>query len=140
VLILRSGEQRPLSPYEVLSPCKDERPAPVGTGQLQRLCDVYRGAERPNAQPGFGLPEVFRHIGEVLLERLVPADEREAETIRRFYREFGPLPREPFVRALEKTRSALGAGRALRSYLDFLARLIRRDIADSNRIDPEEIP
>lgn len=139
VLVLRNGDERPLSPYEIKSPCADERPAAVGTGQLQRLCDVYKGAERPNAQPGFGLPEVFRRIGEVLLERLVPADEREAETIRRFYREFGPLPRESFQVALEKTRNALGAGRALRSYLDFLARLIRRDIADSNRNDPEEI-
>lgn len=92
------------------------------------------------AQPGFGLPEVFGLIGEVLLERLAPRDEREAQAIQRFYREFGPLPAESFRRAIETTRRALGPDRPLGSYLDHLTRQIRRDQNNTSTTDEEMTP
>jgi transposase InsO family protein len=114
-----------LEPYQrkrVALPPTNER----GVGQLQKLLDQHRGATRPNAQPGFGLPEVFREL-ERLLDHRVPADEQEAEAIRRFYAELGPLPAVPFRRAVDLTLKALGSDRPLASYLDHLARQIRRD-------------
>lgn len=95
-----------------------------GTGQLQKLLDVWHGHERPNALPGFGLPEVFREFGR-LLGHLTPRDEREARTLAAFYREFGPLAPQPFRDALGQTRRALGNGRPLQTYLDHLSRLLR---------------
>ncbi len=62
-----------------------------GTGQLQKLLDLWRGHSRPNAQPGFGLPEVFREFSR-LLQRSVPIDQREATAIEAFYRKTGPCP------------------------------------------------
>jgi transposase InsO family protein len=124
---LVDGDRRyPLEPYQKKDPCatsatSEER----GTGELQKLVDVWRGEPRPNAQPGFGLPEVFAALVPVLGHR-VPADLHEAETIQRFYQTHGPFPAEPFRRALAELQSALGPGRPLAAYLDHLARLIRR--------------
>lgn len=114
-----------LEPYQrkrVAPPRADE----TGTGQLQKLLDLHRGMTRPNAQAGFGLPEVFRELGR-LLDHCVPVDEQEAEAIRRFYAEFGPLPADPFRRAIDLTLKALGRGRPTANYLEHLARQIRRD-------------
>lgn len=104
------------------------RPQPErrGVGQLQKLLDLWQGKERPNAQPGFGLGEVFAELGR-RLERAVPASEHEARVILAFYRQHGPLPREPFLSACQKSFAALGAGRALETYLADLARKIRAD-------------
>jgi len=124
-LIRENASPLPLEPYQrkrIAAPPTDER----GTGQLQKLLDLRRGGMRPNAQPGFGLPEVFREL-ERLLGHCVPADEQEAEAIRRFYAEFGPLPAEPFRRAVGLTLDGLGDGRPVASYLEHLARQIRRD-------------
>lgn len=95
-----------------------------GTGQLQKLLDIHRGKERPNAQPGFGLPEVFRAIGR-LLGRLAPSSEQEARLVRTFYKKHGPLPARPFEEAIEETRRALGSDRPLQAYLDHLERIVR---------------
>jgi len=132
VLLTPGGREIELEPFEIkpLPPAhppknKERR----GTGQLQKLVDVWRGKERPLAQPGFGLPEVFAHLG-TLLERQVPEHEREAREILTFYRTHGPLPREPFERACRRTKDALGKGRPLAAYLEDLARQIeasRRD-------------
>jgi hypothetical protein len=103
-----------------------------GTGQLQKLLDVYRGKERPNAQPGFGLPEVFRALGR-LLGRLAPSTEQEAREVRSFYKKYGPLPAQPFEAAIEETRRVLGPDRPVRAYLDHLERIVR---AHRERVRP----
>lgn len=126
VLVTASGQEISLAPYAKLDPFATVPDPPLaGTGQLQKILDVWRGASRPNAQPGFGLPEVFAAL-ESLLGHRVPLDEQEATLIHRFYGELGPLPREPFLQALQFTRESLGQGRPLKKYLDHLARQIRQ--------------
>jgi len=108
--------KRPLSAVPVQTPKR-------GTGQLQKLLDLWHGNERPNAQPGFGLPEVFCQLA-TLLGRLVPASEREARAVLSFYRQHGPLPREAFLTACARTAKSLGEGRPLAAYLEDLKRQI----------------
>lgn len=133
VLLLRTGDELALEPFAVKRAFATPPTAPPrGAGQLQKLLDRWRGHERPNAFPGFGLPEVFRALG-TLLGHLAPQDEREARAIHDFYRQFGPLHPEPFRAAIEATRRDLGEGRPLHAYLDHLARLIR---AHSQPEDP----
>lgn len=107
-----------------------------GIGQLQKLLDLWQGHCRPNAQPGFGLPEVFREFSR-LLQRPVPIDQHEATAIESFYRKTGPLPAEPFRQAIDKTADALGANRALKAYLQYLERLVQ---AHKNKPDPKGDP
>lgn len=102
-----------------------------GVGELQKLVDLWQGRERPNAQPGFGLPEVFRELG-ALVGRSLPASEREGRAVLAFYRRFGPLAREPFLDACRRAHEALGAGRPLSTYLDRLERQIVSDTELSN--------
>ncbi|MCP4876180.1 MAG: hypothetical protein GY896_12000, partial [Gammaproteobacteria bacterium] len=90
----------------------------------------------PNAQPGFGLPEVFREFSR-LLQRCVPIDQREATAIEAFYRKTGPLPAQPFREAIDKTRNVLGPNRALKAYLQYLDRLVQ---AQKNKPDSEDQP
>ncbi len=116
-IALKPFRKKPIPPAKQ---SEDER---CGTGQLQKLLDKRRGRTRPNAQPGFGLPEVFRELG-ALLGREVPADNKEAQKILAFYREHGPLPRAPFRNACRKTAQALGSGRPLSAYLTYLERQI----------------
>lgn len=129
-LLLPGLQEIPLEPFRVRRPFEWEDVERRGTGQLQKLLDVWTGKERPNAQPGFGLPEVFREIANVL-GRAVPKDEQEAAAIHDFYAQVGPLPAQPFRDAIEKTRRAMGEGRPLAHYLDHLRRLCRADRPDS---------
>jgi transposase InsO family protein len=108
-----------VKPLSAVSP----QVTPAATGQLQKLLDRWHGHQRPNAQPGFGLPEVFRELGH-LLGRLVPESQHEARSVLAFYRQHGPLPREAFLAACTRTQHALGEGRPLAAYLDDLARQI----------------
>jgi hypothetical protein len=126
VLMAGDGREIALQPFAIkpLSVLKP-RVQPRGTGQLQKLLDV-RDGKRPNAQPGFGLPEVFAQIG-VLLGRLAPRDEHEANAVSAFYRKWGPLPREAFVTACQRTQRALGEGRPLSVYLADLERQIAQE-------------
>lgn len=107
-----------------LPPLGSSPPDKHGHGRLQKLLDLWQGKIRPNAQAGFGLPELFVEL-EQLLGRSVPASEREALSIRSFYLAHGPLPKAEFREACRKTRFALGPGRALQTYLDDLARQIK---------------
>jgi hypothetical protein len=123
VLVTADGRELELEPFE-----KKPLPPPVwvpkpATGQLQKLYDVWQGKERPNAQPGFGLPEVLRELGRAI-GRSVPASKADAVRVRAFYRRHGPLPREAFLVALERTAKALGPGRPLAAYLDDLERQV----------------
>lgn len=140
VLLTRDGREIDLKPFQKkplpsAHPPRNEEKR--GTGQLQKLLDVWQGKERPLAQPGFGLPEVFAHLG-TLLGRLVPEHEREAREILAFYRTYGPLPREPFARACRRTQEALGSGRPLAAYLQDLQRQVEADRRDPPHDEAED--
>jgi putative transposase len=135
VLLTKEGREielepftrKPLSSVEVRAPKR-------GVGQLQKLVDLWQGRERPNAQPGFGLPEVFCLLGR-LLGRDVPGSEREARDVLTFYRKYGPLAREAFEAACRQTGESLGSGRALSAYLADLERQVK---ADQDKPDHDE--
>lgn len=134
-LIIDDQHQLPLEPFSkkrLFDYQKTEEKR--GTGQLQKLLDLWQGHCRPNAQPGFGLPEVFRELSR-LLKRSVPIDQHEAAAIESFYRKAGPLPAGPFRQAIDKTADALGPNRALSAYLQYLERLVQ---AQKNPPEPEE--
>lgn len=139
VLVTRDGREIVLQPFtrKALADVKThvER---RGNGQLQKLVDLWQGKERPNAQPGFGLPEVFAALGQ-LLGRDVPGSEHEAQVVLAFYRKYGPLPREAFTAACARSKASLGSGRALTSYLADLERQIGADGGGPTR-DLEEQP
>ena len=137
LLVIDDKHQIRLKPFTIKRAFAQERATEKrGTGQLQKLLDLYQGRSRPNAQPGFGLPEVFREMGR-LLKRSVPIDQREATAIEAFYRKNGPLPAEPFAQAIDTTADALGAGRPLKAYLQYLDRLIQAHRQNPN---PEDVP
>lgn len=124
VLVTTDGREIELQPFtrKPLSAVKT-RVDQQGTGQLQKLVDLWQGKQRPNAQPGFGLPEVFAALGE-LLARAMPDSEHEAHAVVAFYRKHGPLPRDAFLAACARSKTSLGTGRALSTYLADLERQI----------------
>ena len=124
VLIAKDDREIELQPFikRSLSELR-EREMKRGTGQLQKLVDLWRGSERPNAQPGFGLPEVFRELSQIV-GRELPRSEKEAHVVLAFYRKHGPLPKEPFVAACKRTAAQLGEARPLTTYLDDIERQI----------------
>lgn len=135
-LIIDDEHQLPLEPFSKKQPFDYQKiEEKRGTGQLQKLLDLWQGHLRPNAQPGFGLPEVFREFSR-LLQRSVPIDQHEATAIEAFYRKAGPLPAEPFHRAINKTAYALGPNRALRAYLQYLERLVQAQKNTSKQEEP----
>ena len=115
--VILMGEGRKEIP---LRPALDPEPSPPlnpkeparGAGALQRLLDHWRGRALPQAEAGFGLPEVFQALAEVL-EREVPKTESEAILIQDFYRGHGPFERRAFTQALKRTLKTLGPGRPL---------------------------
>ncbi len=130
---------------EIELPLVHTRPLPAprikdlqrrGEGPLQMLLDRWRGTPRKNAEPAFGLPEVFLELGAVL-HRTVPHSEAEAIAILAFYRRLGPLSREPFKGACAQAKRVLGDGRPLRVYLDDLERQIQKSRNDSQTKEPE---
>lgn len=135
MLIIDDEHQIPLQPFTKKRPFAHQKAAEKrGTGQLQKLLDIWRGHSRPNAQPGFGLPEVFAELSR-LLQRPVLIDQREATAIEAFYLKTGPLPAEPFRQAMDTTADALGAHRALKAYLQYLERIVQ---AHKNKPDSED--
>jgi hypothetical protein len=138
VLITPDGREITLPPFskQPLSAVAPQTPK-RGTGQLQKLLDLWHGHERPNAQPGFGLPEVFAQLA-TLLGRRVPESEREARTVLAFYRTHGPLPRQPFLAACARSAKSLGTGRPLTAYLADLERQIGAHREPPLDTDPPE--
>ncbi len=121
-VLVDGAREIPLEP--AFPPAAPKAPKPQrGAGALQRLLDVWRGRELPQAPAGFGLPEVFEALG-VALGRPVPATEGEAEAIQAFYRDRGPFAPDAFDRALDRATKALGAGRPLQAILHYLDRLL----------------
>lgn len=94
-----------------------------GRGPLQALYDVWQGKRRPVAEPGFGLPEMFALLADVV-GRPVPRTDAEAALIQRRYREMGPLPKRATEAAVRSLGKRLGRGRPLQSYLDALSERI----------------
>ncbi|MCU0294263.1 MAG: hypothetical protein MUF10_20140, partial [Thermoanaerobaculaceae bacterium] len=97
-----------------------------GQGPLQTLYDAWQGKVRPNAEPGFGLSELFVLLAEAT-GRPVPRSDAEAALIQRTYRAIGPLPRRATETALRKIGHQLGAGRPVSTYLEALAQRIVPD-------------
>jgi transposase InsO family protein len=97
-----------------------------GHGPLQALYDAWQGKVRPNAEPGFGLPEIFALL-TALTGRPVPARDSEAGRIHRMWRALGPLPKRATQRALEEVKKDLGSGRPLEIYLDAFERRVEAE-------------
>jgi transposase InsO family protein len=93
---------------------------PRGSGRLQALYDHWQGRKLPQAQAGFGLPEIFALFSKHL-QRNVPHDEAEARLIQDFYHKRGPLERAATEAAFEKIFRKLGSKRPLAAYLDLLS-------------------
>jgi len=124
VLVAENGREHELEPF-LPRPLPTPHHHPHGQGQLQRLLDRWRNSTRHLAEPGFGLPEVIESLAQ-LVGRRVPDGEDEAHTIVAFYKDHGPLAREPWLVACDRTRRTLGPGRALKTCLDDLARQIQQ--------------
>ena len=86
-------------------------------GPLQRLYDATHA--RPQAEPGFGLPEILALLSRVA-ERPVPRSDREEALVQRAYRELGPLARKAAEAAFQAIGRELGPGRPLQAYLGAL--------------------
>jgi len=118
-LPLRRAEVRP----EDLEPAAE--PERWGRGPLQTIYDDWAGQRRPQAEPGFGLPELYALLGQAA-GCVVPRSDREAALVQRFHRQHGPLPRAATEAAFASLSADLGPKRAIKSYLDALAARIRR--------------
>jgi len=108
---------------EAASPKPPSDPDRWGNGLLQKLHDQWHGKVRPVAEPGFGLPEIFKLLEEVS-GRPVPATDSEAAMIQEAYRSIGPLARRPTEAAFKAIADDLGPKRPLKTYLDALARRV----------------
>jgi putative transposase len=97
-----------------------------GNGRLQRLLDTWRGTERSNAEPAFGIPEVFKALGEAL-GRPLPASELDACEVQDFWRQHGPVARSAFLTACKRAVASLGGHRPLEVLLTDIARQIHDD-------------
>ena len=129
VLVTSDRREITLEPFRVKAlPATDSQSEPRGNGRLQKLVDEWRGTPRANAEPAFGIPEVFVALAP-LLGRQVPGSEREAQDVQQFWKMHGPLQRQPLMRACELAKAALGEGRPLATYLADIGRQIADDRA-----------
>lgn len=112
----RSLIRAEVSPRDVNEPKSSER---YGEGPLQTLYDHFKGKVRPNAEPGFGLPEIFALLTKCA-GRLVPQSDAEASLIHRTYRKIGPLPKIATEKAFAEIERELGKKRPIQIYLDAL--------------------
>ncbi|MGE3361793.1 MAG: DDE-type integrase/transposase/recombinase [Acidimicrobiia bacterium] len=125
VLDPKSGRPLALRPAAVR--LEDAEPEPEserwGEGPLQTLYDDWRGQRRPQAQPGFGLPELYALLARAA-GRHVPRTDSEAAQVQRVWRAHGPLARSATEAAFHAIGKALGEGRPIKSYLDALVERI----------------
>ncbi|MBZ0151734.1 MAG: DDE-type integrase/transposase/recombinase [Planctomycetes bacterium] len=128
VVITADRREVALEPF-VIKPLPDATARPRGNGRLQRLLDTWRGTARSNAEPAFGIPEVFKALGEVLA-RPMPASETDARDVQDFWRQHGPLSRTAFLRACQRAAQSLGEQRPLAVLLADIARQIHDDQGD----------
>ena len=91
-----------------------------GDGPLQTIYDAWRGHRRPQAEPGFGLPEIYALLSQAC-GRHVPHSDAEAALVQHMYRDIGPLPRIATEKAMRAIGEHLGSQRPVKTYLDALA-------------------
>jgi transposase InsO family protein len=125
-----SGKERELRraairPEDIEAPEDGTTTERWGPGALQTLYDSWRGRRRPQAEPGFGLPEIYALLGRAAGHH-VPRSDAEADLIQRVYRDIGPFSRAATEAAMQTIESDLGPGRPIKSYLDALQRLATR--------------
>lgn len=121
-----SGKERELSRAAIKpGDVETDEVEPRGAGPLQTLYDSWRGKRRPQAEPGFGLPELYALLGEVA-SRHVPRSDHEAALIQRLYRDVGPFSRAATEAAMRAIAAELGAGRPIQTYLDALVSRVTR--------------
>jgi len=77
------------------------------------------------AEPGFGLPEIYALLGGAAGHH-VPRSDSEAALIQRVYRDIGPFGRAATEAAMRTIRGELGTDRPIQTYLDALVRLAAR--------------
>ncbi|MCP4040033.1 MAG: transposase [bacterium] len=126
VLMTADRREVALEPF-VTKPLPDAYLRPRGNGRLQRLLDTWRGTERRNAEPAFGIPEVFKALGQVLA-RPLPETEGDAREVQDFWRQHGPFSRAAFLRACRRAAASLGEQRPLAVLLTDIARQIHDDL------------
>jgi hypothetical protein len=124
-LITASGERIALVPALSPSP-KEPGPAkgPPPTGSLTPILERFRGRILPNAQGGFGLPEIYQELA-IRLQRPIPTSELETRQVVTFLKTHGPFQPESFRMALERVIALAGPGRPLSFILEALAKEIR---------------
>lgn len=93
-------------------------------GPLQALYDDWQGQTRPQAEPGFGLPEIYDLLARAAA-RHVPRDDAEAALIQRAYQDLGPWAHDAALAACHSVTAELGPARPMKTYLDALAQRIR---------------
>lgn len=103
-----------------------------GAGPLQTLYDDWCGKRRPQAEPGFGLPELYALLAR-LCRRHVPGSDAEAALVQQAYHRHGPWAKEATETALRAVEAEFGPARPLRTYLDAL---VRRVVPPSDRKPP----
>jgi transposase InsO family protein len=121
-----SGEHLSLRRAHIAPDDTNASPVPEArwaAGSLQAIYDAWRGQRRPQAEPGFGLPEIYALLAEVT-GRHVPGSDAEAALVQRVYNDIGPLPRVATEVAMRAIQHELGRGRPIRTYLDSLARRV----------------
>jgi len=105
---------------EIVPAARSDDPPARGTGRLQALYDYWQGRKLPQAQAGFGLPEIFALFSRHL-QRHVPQGEAEARLLQDFYHQHGPLASAATEWALAGIFRRLGSKRPLAAYLEALA-------------------
>jgi len=125
VVVTADQREIALEPFTI-KPLPDATQRPRGNGRLQRLLDTWRGTARSNAEPAFGIPEVFKALGEAL-SRTLPVSERDARDVQNFWRQHGPFSRAAFLRACKRATASLGEQRPLAVLLADIARQIHDD-------------
>lgn len=129
-LVTADRREIPIDPFVTKQLPEPKMPA-RGNGRLQRLLDDYRGTARHNAEPSFGIPEVFKALGEAI-GRAMPASEYDAREVQGFWHQHGPIARNAFLTACRRSVANLGNHRPLDVLLTDIARQIHDDQADSS--------
>ncbi len=101
-------------------PPEDHQDEPVGS--LTPLLERYRGRKLPQAQPGFGLPEIYQAFSEAM-GRQVPFTEHEAVLILDWLKHSGPFDPASFRSTLALVLKRLRSGRPLAQIVSALEKI-----------------
>jgi hypothetical protein len=122
-LVVEPGSGKRLDLKKAAIRCEDagdeSQPLRWGAGPLQTICDTWSGKPHPQAEAGFGLPEIYVLL-TAAAERHVPKTDAEAALIGQMYRQMGPLPKLATEQALKAILAELGPRRPIKTYLEAL--------------------